>query len=116
MTQPEEEFVIVRTTTPTREEAGRLARMIVENRLGACVQTWPVHSTYWWKEKIEEADECLLMIKTRRHIVSALSTFISRNHPYDVPELVVTPVAGGADEYLAWIAAETDPGRKSNED
>ncbi|MBM4143950.1 MAG: divalent-cation tolerance protein CutA [Lentisphaerae bacterium] len=100
-------YVVVSGTAGTGEDAQRIARLLVERRLAACVQTAPVHSTYRWKGAVEEADEHLFRAKTRRSLAGAVVAAIKAAHAYEVPEIVVTPILGGHAPYLDWIGAET---------
>jgi len=99
-------FVVVTTTIDRRASAEKLARQIVDKRLAACVQYTTIHSVYRWKGSVESTGELLLIAKTRASLARALTTFIRSVHPYEVPEIVVTPIAGGLKEYLNWIATE----------
>jgi periplasmic divalent cation tolerance protein len=103
------QFVTVTTTLANKAQANRLGRVILEARLAACVQLWPIHSLYWWKGKIESAREIALVCKTRAHHAAKLESFIAGRHPYEVPEIIVAPIHGGLPAYLAWMAAETAP-------
>ena len=100
-------FVALTTTVDSRRRAQTLARQLVTGRLAACVQTVPIRSVYRWKGAVESAAEYLLIAKTRAVLVKALVGFIRGVHPYEVPEIVVTPITGGLKDYLAWIDAET---------
>jgi periplasmic divalent cation tolerance protein len=96
--------VIVLTTLPADQDATRLAAALVEERLAACVNVLPVMtSIYRWEGKIEQAAEHQLVIKTTLNRVEALEMTLTRLHPYDVPELLVLPVAGGSERYLGWL-------------
>ena len=99
----EAEHVVVMTTTDDPEEAAALARMLVDERLAACVQAMPIASTYRWEGAVETADERLLLIKTRADRVDEVKTFLDEHHSYDVPECVVVPVTDGLPAYLAWV-------------
>lgn len=100
-------YAVVTTTTVNRSCARRLANGIVRSRLGACVQSFPIHSTYWWKGKLESASEQMLLIKTRAGHVRRLMKYIREHHDYEVPEIVVLPVGDGSPSYLDWIRRET---------
>jgi len=100
-------FVIVSTTTDSMGKAVKLAEKIVKSRLAACVQSAPIRSIYRWKGKVEKANEYLLISKTRVSLADRLVSFIRKNHSYEVPEIVITPVTGGLKEYLSWIDKET---------
>lgn len=92
------------TTVSKDEVAKKLARSIVEAELGACVNIIPnVQSIYKWESKIEEDQEYLLMIKTKKELVQQLIDFVKKNHPYQVPELIQLPIENGNQDYLNWI-------------
>jgi periplasmic divalent cation tolerance protein len=102
------DYIQVFTTVEKREDADRMASNVVEKRVAACVQiVGPIHSTYRWKGKVEEAGEWLLLMKTRRDLFSSLEKEIKTIHPYEVPEIIALPIVAGSASYLDWIAAET---------
>ncbi|HEV3151839.1 MAG TPA: divalent-cation tolerance protein CutA [Acidobacteriaceae bacterium] len=95
---------LILVTTPQRAEAKRIAHALVEERLAACVNLiGGVHSVYRWNEAVETADEVLLLIKTREETVDAVRTRVHQLHSYELPEFLVLDVAGGSENYLAWI-------------
>ena len=96
-------FCVVLTTVADADEARRLAGGMVRKGLAACVQAIPMQSVYLWQGEIEEADEVLLLVKTRRARYHDVERFITAEHSYDVPEVVCLPVAAGLSAYLAWI-------------
>ena len=98
---------VVTTTVDSAEAAESLARGIVEARLGACVQIVPIRSVYRWDGEVRVDAEWQCVVKTSALRVDELVTHIKANHTYDVPEVVVTPVTGGNDEYLTWVSEET---------
>lgn len=96
------------TTLPDRDAAGTLARSLVADRLAACVSIGaPVESIYHWRGAIETSTEVPLTIKTRADLFAAVAAAIRARHPYELPEILAVPITGGADDYLAWIDAET---------
>ncbi|MEJ2149321.1 MAG: divalent-cation tolerance protein CutA [Chloroflexota bacterium] len=98
------------TTTGTKQDANKVARALIEARLAACVQVvGPVTSRYWWKDEIEEAEEWLCLIKTTANLFERLEEAIRAAHPYDVPEILATPVVAGSADYLAWLRGEVRP-------
>jgi periplasmic divalent cation tolerance protein len=105
------EIVTVLTTVDSAEEAERLARGLVEGRLAACVQVGgPVTSYYRWEGAVQAEREWQLLCKTRADRCPALEAHLRREHPYDVPEIIATPLVGGNEEYLRWVARESaDP-------
>lgn len=91
------------TTCADRASAERLARGLVEARIAACVSIGsPALSVYPWQGRIESESEIPLTIKTGPAQLARLKRYIAEHHEYDVPELLVTPVVDGAEEYLAW--------------
>jgi periplasmic divalent cation tolerance protein len=97
----------VTTTLPDRATADRLAETLVAERLAACAQVvGPVSSTYWWEGRVEHAEEWYCSLKTTDQRLPALQQRIRELHPYEVPEIVATPIAGGDPQYLDWIRTE----------
>lgn len=91
-------------TVPNEEVAAKLSRGLVENKLAACVNIIPgIKSVYEWKGKIEEDGELLMMIKTRTSKVSDVAKFVRENHPYEVAEVISSPIQNGNPPYLDWI-------------
>jgi periplasmic divalent cation tolerance protein len=98
------EHVVCLVTTPP-DQAHAIAEQLVERELVACVNiVAPVHSVYRWQGAIEHDDEALLVIKTTRAAVEALTGALGDLHPYENFELVALDVAAGAPAYLEWIA------------
>lgn len=97
-------------TAPDAAVADALAEAIVTQRLAACVNILPgVSSVYMWEGKLERSTEQLLMVKTRASAAGALRELLRARHPYDVPELIFTPLRedlGNAD-YLQWVRDNT---------
>ena len=103
-----DQALLVLTNVPDLECAQLIARTLVEARLAACVNLLPaVQSIYRWQGQIEEATEITLLIKTTSQQVDSLQTAIVKLHPYDVPEIIATPIVAGYAPYLQWIATET---------
>ena len=85
-----------------------IAEAVLSARLTACVQrVGPVRSRYHWEGSLEEAEEWLFLCKSTAARADALVARIAELHPYETPEVVVLPLSGGLDRYLAWIDAET---------
>ncbi|HET6781526.1 MAG TPA: divalent-cation tolerance protein CutA [bacterium] len=100
--------VVVLVTASTAEEAARIGRVLVEERLAACANLISsIASTYWWKGKIEEGGEALLVIKTRQDLVERLTVRVRAMHSYTVPEVIALPILGGNPDYLRWIEDST---------
>ena len=97
---------VVLTTCADAPAAESLGRALVDERLAACVNLVPgVRSIYRWRSATEESDEVLCVIKTTSKMVDALTKRIQELSSYDVPEVVVLEVSGGARSYLDWIAS-----------
>ena len=104
------DYIVICTTTDNKEDAQRIARDLVDQRLAACVQvTGPIQSTYRWEEKIERGEEWLCSIKSRKDLLPAIEDAIRAIHPYDVPEIIALPIVGSSDDYLAWLGDQLQP-------
>jgi len=98
--------IVILCTCPDAEEAGRLARSLVEANLAACVNVIPqVRSYYRWKGAFETSEECLLAIKSSGQLFGALRAHIEQIHSYEVPEILALPVKAGSEKYLNWLDA-----------
>ncbi|MDD5723483.1 MAG: divalent-cation tolerance protein CutA [Syntrophales bacterium] len=102
------EYCVILTTCANQEEAERLARLLVESRLAACVQMTGVTSFYEWDGAINRDDEKLLLIKAPSASYGDIEAFIARNHSYDVPEIIQIPIRAGSKTYLKWIDTVTE--------
>lgn len=103
-----EPAIQVVTTTEKRQDAERIAVMLIEKRLAACVQiVGPVLSIYRWKEKIERAEEWQCHIKTRAALYDDVEAAIKAGHPYETPEIMAWPLLQGSHEYLTWLNEQT---------
>ena len=96
---------IVLTTASSEEEARRIARHLIERRLAACVNIVPqVASIYRWQDKVEEAPEWLLIVKTTAAAFGQVREVIAELHSYEVPECICLTIEDGGPAYLRWIA------------
>ena len=96
--------IVVFTTAGSKEEASKLSRGLVEEKLAYCVNTVPsIQSTYFWEDKLCVDKELLLVIKTQKVKFTALELWIHENHSYDVPELIALPIVKGSADYLKCI-------------
>ena len=103
--------IVVLNTCSSAEEAGRIARELVEKRLAACVNVVSgVRSIYRWKGAVEDDAEVLLVIKSSRTLLARLRAEIEKLHSYEVPEVIALPVVDGSESYLAWLDHELAPG------
>ena len=96
--------ILVYTTFTEKEEALTLCRILLEKHLISCAQIdSPVDSLYWWNGKIEQEKEHRLLMKSTQSLWEELQLEITRNHSYDVPEILAVPVSGISKEYEKWM-------------
>jgi periplasmic divalent cation tolerance protein len=107
MSDQASEPIVVLITAAQREEAVRLADMLVGAHLAACVQILPeMESVYWWQGQIERQPETLLIAKTTRQKFAELEREVRALHSYDTPEIVALPIVDGSQPYLDWLTEE----------
>jgi periplasmic divalent cation tolerance protein len=95
---------VVLVTAPDAAVAQQLARLVLEQKLAACINIIPaMTSFFWWQGKIDEQTETLLIIKTVAEKLTVLIEAVKKNHPYEVPEIIALPVVGGSEDYLKWL-------------
>lgn len=110
---PETEACLVYVTAPSAAEAERIGRDIVDSRLAAAVNLLPgAKSLYRWRGRLEQADETVLILKTRRDLADAVVERVRALHSYECPCAVILPVEGGNAAYLDWIRSETRAGSR----
>ena len=94
-------------TCGSKEEAEKIARTLVEDRLAACVNIVPgVSSVYFWEGKLNVEEEHLLVIKSRARVADRLTRRVQDLHSYSVPEVVTFPITAGNSEYLKWVEGQ----------
>jgi periplasmic divalent cation tolerance protein len=104
----EPEHIVVFITVADEEEARLISRVLLKQRKVACINIIPgVNSLFWWQEKIDSAEESLLVIKTRSVLLDEIIQLVKEIHSYDVPEIIALPIIGGNRDYLEWIDNET---------
>lgn len=101
-------YIVVLITTSSYDEARKVADALVAQRKAACVNIVPkVNSLFRWKGKIEDAEESLLVVKTRAKLFPEVVSAVKGIHSYDVPEIIALPIVDGNPDYLKWIGEET---------
>lgn len=101
-------FRLLYGTFPSRTAASQAGKALLEARLVACVNILPAGlSMYWWEGKIDQAEECVLIAKTRTGLAEEAMEKLKARHPYTCPCVLVLPVESGNPAFLEWIAAET---------
>ncbi len=103
--------VLVFSTFGTESTAATVARTLVDEQLAACVNiVGSIKSIYRWQGELHEDREVLAILKTTDDRLDALRARLIALHPYELPEVVALPVAGGHAPYLAWVAASVNAG------
>jgi periplasmic divalent cation tolerance protein len=104
------EMLMVFTTFANADDAARVARTLVEERLIACGNVLPgVRSLYRWEGKVADQPEVMMLMKTRKQDWTALISRLHELHPYDTPECIAIRIAAGAPKYMAWLEAALEP-------
>lgn len=104
---PDTEYIVIFVTVSDKQEADKIADILLSERKAACVNILSgVNSKFWWKGKIDSAKENLLIIKTRASVLDHVIRRVKEAHSYEVPEIIALPVIGGNDDYLRWLHDE----------
>ncbi len=102
-------YFLFYVTVSGLEEAERLAGRLVREKLAACVNVLPgVKSFYWWKGRVDTAEECLLIGKTIGRFIDGIKSSVVDLHTYDVPEVIFVALSDGYRPYLDWIDESLD--------
>lgn len=101
-------YGVVLVTAPSRDEAVAIARSLLEAKLVACVNIFPIHSIYTWKGRLCADDEWQLIIKTDLAKFEALEAKVREIHSYEVPEVVALPIVSGSEPYLQWMSEQVN--------
>ncbi len=104
----ESKVYIIFTTCGSKEDADKLARLLVEKRLAACAQvSGTITSFYWWEDKLQEDTEWQVKFKVLASNYEKAERLIKENHPYDLPQIIALPVERALSEFINWVAKET---------
>jgi periplasmic divalent cation tolerance protein len=107
--------IVVFITAASYEEAHKISEALVGQEKAACVNIVPkVNSLFVWKGKIEESEECLLIVKTRAKLFKDVITLVKWLHGYEVPEIIALPIVEGNPDYLEWV--DTGTGKHEKKD
>ncbi len=107
---PEEPIVVVYATAPDVATAKKIANVLVDKHLAACINILPeMISVYRWEGQVNADDEVVMIIKTRHDLSERVVQEVGTRHPYDVPAIMVLPVSSGNPDFLKWIGQETTP-------
>lgn len=96
--------IVVLITTSTADEAAKIAKILVDERLIACANILPgIRSVFFWEGKTQDASEALMLCKTRQSLMAALIDRVRKLHSYTVPEVIALPIVAGSRDYLDWV-------------
>ena len=103
-------YIIIFVTTKDRAEAEQLSQSLLKDRLIACANLVnPIDSFFFWQNKIERADECLIIMKSRLDLFKQVVERVKGLHSYEVPEVLAFPIVDGSKEYLDWMDTVLHP-------
>lgn len=94
---------IIMTTTNSNENLDQIIKALLDARLAACLQYYPIKSAYVWEDKIQQDDEILLLIKTKSSLFPNIEEIINKVHSYEEPEVLMLPIEKGSRGYLDWV-------------
>ena len=104
----EDSYVVLLITTSTNGEAEQISRLLLERKKAACVNIISgVDSLFRWNDKLDSAQESLLVVKSKASLISEIIELVKGVHSYDVPEIIALPIVGGNQDYLEWIDKNT---------
>ena len=99
--------LVLLATAGNSEEAHKIAEVLLNQRKAACVNIVPkVSSFFWWEDKLDSAQESLLVVKTKASLLNEIVKLVREVHSYDIPEIIALPIVGGNQDYLKWIGRE----------
>ena len=111
MSDTSAEPILVLTTAANREEAGRIAEMLVSTRLAACVSVLPeIQSIYRWQGEVARGTELLLLAKTTKDQFHDLVSGVTAIHSYETPEIIALQITAAAEPYLKWLLGSLPEG------
>ena len=97
-------YIVIFITTATTDEAQQISKVLLERRKVACVNIVPgISSHFWWQDKLDSAQESLLIVKTKSSLLPEIISLVKGMHSYQVPEIIALPIVGGNQDYLQWI-------------
>ncbi|NIO21434.1 MAG: divalent cation tolerance protein CutA [Candidatus Aenigmarchaeota archaeon] len=101
-------YIVVFITCPDIKEAKKVSDVLLGERMAACVNIIPnLKSYFWWTGKIHNANEVLIVAKTKQKLLRKLVKTVKNNHQYENPEIIALPIVGGSKDYIQWIEEET---------
>ncbi len=101
------QYYLIYITTKDEEEAKKIGKTLVEEKLAACVNIHPTKSIYWWEEEIMEESEIAMLVKTKAELVDEVIKRVKQLHSYEVPCIISLPIEKGYPDFLKWINQST---------
>ncbi len=101
------QYYLIYITTKDEEEAKKIGKTLVEEKLAACVNIHPIKSIYWWEEEIMEESEIAMLVKTKAELVDEVIKRVKQLHSYEVPCIISLPIEKGYPDFLKWINQST---------
>jgi periplasmic divalent cation tolerance protein len=101
-------MIVIITTLHEKEVAGRIGKSLLEKHLIACYNLWPIESAYWWKGKVLEENETMMLMKTQNKHFEAVRDFIKEQSGYEVPEVIALKPEEADTSFSTWIHTETN--------
>jgi len=106
-------YIVVLVTASGKEEAERIVNALLKEKLIACANIFgPVSSNFWWKGKIDSAEEYMVFMKTDEKLFEELAERVRQLHSYEVPEIIALPIIKGFRKYLEWIEENVKSGEQ----
>ena len=106
----EEDLILIISTFPNRENAVKISKFLIENKLAACVNIFPCESIFFWENKLNEEKEYIVFIKTRKNLFENIKNEIEKMHPYSIPEIISFKIKNVNENYSKWLLKETKEG------
>ncbi|MBI3584110.1 MAG: divalent-cation tolerance protein CutA [Nitrospinae bacterium] len=104
------DFIVVFVTASSIEEAEKIGRGLVEEKLAACANILQqLKSIYFWEGKLCQENEVLMIVKSRGGLFKKLTAYVKKNHSYKVPEIIAIPIVDGSPDYISWLNESCDP-------
>jgi len=104
------DYIIILVTSKDKQEAEKISQLLLKERLIACANiVSPVTSFFHWVGKIERAEECLVVMKSRRDLFGQVAEHVKRVHSYEVPEVLAVPIVDSSKAYLDWMSVVLKP-------
>ena len=100
------DFIVVLVTAKDKEQAEKISKTLLAEKLVACANIIsPVSSLFLWQGKVDRAEECILIMKTRKSLFGELQLCVKALHSYEVPEILALPIVDGSENYLSWMGS-----------